>query len=89
MSVARVAIFDELPLLHDDDERRENPCASSCNRFRLDRSVRRTGRLMAVTLWGSEAALEASERAVRNRPVSDHRGIRPSRTERWVIDARF
>jgi hypothetical protein len=42
-----------------------------------------------VTIWESEAALEAGERAVRDRPVSDQRGIRPYRIERWVIDASF
>jgi heme-degrading monooxygenase HmoA len=45
-----------------------------------------TGRLMSVTLWESQVALEAGEHA-RNRPVSDQRGIRPSRIERGVIDA--
>jgi hypothetical protein len=44
---------------------------------------------MSVTLWDSEQALEAGERAVRNRPVSDQRDIRPSRVERWIIDASF
>jgi hypothetical protein len=37
----------------------------------------RTGRLMSVTLWESEAALEAGERAVRMRPVSAREGSDP------------
>jgi len=94
MSVARVAIFDEAPLLQDDDERR----ASSLRKLLqstpgfiagYDMREEATGRLMSVTLWESEASLEAGERAVRNRPVGDQRGIRPSRIERWVIDASF
>jgi heme-degrading monooxygenase HmoA len=48
-----------------------------------------TGRLMSVTLWDSEDALEAGERTVRNRPARDQRGIRPSRIERWVVNASF
>jgi hypothetical protein len=44
---------------------------------------------MSVTLWESEEALEAAEQAVRERPVSDQRGIRPSRIERWIVDASF
>jgi hypothetical protein len=44
---------------------------------------------MSVTVWESEAALEAGERAVRERPVSDQRGIRPSCIERWVVDDSF
>jgi heme-degrading monooxygenase HmoA len=94
MSVARVAIFDEAPLLHDDDERRAKSLREllqSVPGFVAGCALREeaTGRLMSVTVWESEAALEAGERAVRNRPVSDQRGIRPSRIERWVIDASF
>jgi hypothetical protein len=44
---------------------------------------------MSVTLWESEEALEAAEQAVGDRPVSDQRGIRPSRIERWIVDASF
>jgi heme-degrading monooxygenase HmoA len=94
MSVARVAIFDEAPQLHDDDERRVQSLREllqSLPGFIGGHDLREevTGRLMSVTLWESEAALEAGERAVRDRPVSHQRGIRPSRIERWVIDASF
>jgi len=94
MSFARVAIFDEAPLLHDDDKRRAQSLRELLQSARgfiagYDLREEATGRLMSVTLWESEAALEAGERAVRNRPVSDQRGIRPSRIERWVIDASF
>jgi hypothetical protein len=44
---------------------------------------------MSVTVWESEQALEAAEQAVGDRPVSDQRGIRPSRVERWLVDASF
>ena len=94
MSFARVATFDEAPLLHDDDERRARTLREllqSVPGFLAGYDLREegTGRLMSVTLWESEAAIEAGERAVRNRPVSDQRGIRPSRIERWVIDTSF
>jgi len=94
MSVARVATFDEAPVLHDDDERRARTLRDllqSVPGFLAGYDLReeRTGRLMSVTLWESEAALEAGERAVRDRPVSDQRGIRPSRIERWMIDTSF
>ncbi len=94
MSVARVAIFDEAPVLQDDDDRRAQTLREllqSAPGFiaGYDLHEEGTGRLMSVTLWESEAALEAGERAVRDRPVSDQRGIRPSRIERWVIDASF
>jgi heme-degrading monooxygenase HmoA len=45
--------------------------------------------MMSVTVWESEAAMEAGEAAVGNRPLEDQRGIRPSRIERWVVDAAF
>ena len=94
MSVARVATFDEPPRLHDDDERRTQTLREllrSLPGFIAGYDLREeaTGRLMSVTLWESEAALEAGESAVRNRPVSDQRGIRPSRIERWMIDGSF
>jgi heme-degrading monooxygenase HmoA len=94
MSIARVATFDEPPVLHGDDDRRARSLREllrSSPGFIAGYDLReeQTGRLMSVTLWESEAALEAGERAVRNRPVSDQRGIRPSRVERWVVDAGF
>jgi heme-degrading monooxygenase HmoA len=93
MSVARVAIFDE-PRLQDDDERRAESLRVlllSAPGFIAGYDLREnaTGRLMSFTVWDSEAAMEAGERAVRERPVSDQRGIRPDRIERWVIDASF
>jgi heme-degrading monooxygenase HmoA len=94
MSVARVAIFDEPPVLEEDDERRAKSLEQllrSLPGFIAGYELREepTGRLMSVTLWESEDALEAGEQAVRNRPVSDQRGIRPSRIERWIVDASF
>jgi heme-degrading monooxygenase HmoA len=94
MSVARVAIFDEPPRLHDDDERRAGTLRAllrSLPGFITGYDLREepTGRLMSVTVWDSEASLEAGENAVRKRPVADQRGIRPSRIEHWQIDAGF
>jgi heme-degrading monooxygenase HmoA len=93
-AVARVAIFDEPPTLRPDDARRARSLHEllvSQPGFIAGYELRdeRTGRLMSVTEWESEAALEAGERAVRSRPVRDQRGIRPSRIERWVVDAAF
>jgi heme-degrading monooxygenase HmoA len=94
MSVARVAIFDEPPRLRADDERRAGTLREllrSLPGFITGYDLREepTGRLMSVTVWDSDAALEAGEDAVRNRPVADQRGIRPSRIERWEIDSSF
>ena len=92
MSVARVAIWDEPPQLRDDDDRRAQSLydlLKSLPGFVAGYYLREptTGRLMSVTVWESEAVLEAAEQAVRDRPVSDQRGIRPSRLERWNVDA--
>jgi heme-degrading monooxygenase HmoA len=94
MSVARVATFDERPELRADDDRRaQSPydLLRSLPGFIAGYYLREpvTGRLMSLTLWESEAALEAAEQAVRERPVEDQRGIRPSRVERWVVEASF
>ena len=93
-AVARVAIFDEPPALRPDDARRTRSLHALLVRqpgFIAGYELREphTGRLMSVTEWESEAALEAGERAVRSRPTGDQRGIRPSRIERWVVDAAF
>ena len=94
MSVARVAIFDEAPRLHADDDRRAHTLRvllGTLPGFITGYDLREgpTGRLMSITVWESEACLEAGERAVRDRPVNDQRGIRPSRVERWELDAGF
>jgi heme-degrading monooxygenase HmoA len=94
MSVARVAIWDEPPDLREDDERRAQSLydlLQSVPGFIAGYYLREasTGRLMSVTVWESELALEAAEEAVGARPVGDQRGIRPSRIERWNVDASF
>ena len=92
MSVARVATFDEPPVLREDDDRRAQTLYDllrSLPGFVAGYYLREpaTGRLMSVTVWESEQSLEAAEQAVGDRPVSDQRGIRPSRVERWLVDA--
>jgi heme-degrading monooxygenase HmoA len=92
MSVARVATWDGPPDLRDDDDRRAKSLydlLKSLPGFIAGYYLREptTGSLMSVTVWESEEALEAAEHAVQERPVSDQRGIRPSRIERWVVDA--
>ena len=94
MSVARVATWDEPPELRDDDERRARSLydlLESLPGFIAAYYLREatTGKLMSMTLWESEDALEAAEVAVGERPVSDQRGIRPSRVERWIVEASF
>jgi heme-degrading monooxygenase HmoA len=92
MSVARVAIFDD-PVLHDDERRsallrdlvRAQPGFLGGYHLKEDG----TGRLMSITVWDSDAAMEAGEQAVARRPVEDQRGIRPSRVERWVVEGTF
>jgi heme-degrading monooxygenase HmoA len=94
MSVARVATWDEPPDLREDDDRRAQSLydlLQSIPGFIAGHYLRdvRTGRLMSVTVWESEEALDAAEQAVRDRPASDQRGIRPSRIERWLVEASF
>jgi len=33
--------------------------------------------------------MEAGEAAIKGRPPEDQRGIRPSRIERWLVEAAF
>ena len=94
MSVARVATWDESPDLQEDDDRRARSLyelLKSLPGFIAGYYLREasTGRLISMTVWESEEALEAAEEAVRTRPVDDQRGIRPSRVERWNVDASF
>ena len=94
MAVARVGFFDEPPALQKDDERRRRSLHAllrSTPGFIAGYELRdeRSGRLMHISLWESESALEAGEQAVRARPVSDQRGISPSRVEHWVLDRSF
>lgn len=94
MKAARVAIFDEPPQLKKDDDRRVaslRGTLSSQPGFVAGYHLweEETGRMMSVTIWESQEAMETGEAAVRNRPAEDQRGIRPSRTERWVVEADF
>jgi heme-degrading monooxygenase HmoA len=94
MTIARVATWDEPPDLHEDDDRRAQSLYEllrSQDGFVAAYYMREaaTDRLMSMTLWESEAALEAAEQAVSERPQGDQRGIRPSRVERWIVDASF
>lgn len=94
MSVVRVATFDEPPDLRDDDSRRAQTLfelLGSLPGFEGAYYLREasTGRLMSFTVWDSERSLEAAERAVAERPVGDQRGIRPTRVERWIVEASF
>jgi heme-degrading monooxygenase HmoA len=66
----------------DDDDRRAKTLRELLQSVpgfiaEYDLLEEQTGRLMSVTLWESEAALEAGERAVRMRPVSAREGSDP------------
>jgi heme-degrading monooxygenase HmoA len=94
MTVARLATFDDAPALREDDQRRARTLfelLASLHGFESAYYLREeaSGRLISLTFWESEEALEAAERAVAQRPVEDRRGINPSRVERWVVDASF
>ena len=94
MSVVRLATFDEPPPFQDDDARRARTLfelLGSLPGFEGAYYLREeaSGRLISLTIWESEEALEAAERAVAERPAEDRRGISPSRVERWVVDASF
>jgi heme-degrading monooxygenase HmoA len=94
MSIVRLATFDEPPPLMDDDARRARTLfelLASLSGFEGAYYLREaaSGRLISMTIWESEEALEAAERAVAERPAEDQRGINPSRVERWVVDASF
>jgi heme-degrading monooxygenase HmoA len=94
MSVVRVATFDDPPQLREDDSRRAQTLYEllrSLPGFEGAYYLREpsTGRLMSFTVWNSDKALEAAERAVADRPTGDQRGIRPSRVERWIVEASF
>jgi heme-degrading monooxygenase HmoA len=94
VKAARVAIFDEPPQKKADDDRRASSLratVSSQPGFIAGYHLleEETGRMMSVTIWESQEAMEAGEAAVRNRPAEDQRGIRPSRIERWVVEADF
>jgi heme-degrading monooxygenase HmoA len=94
VSVARLAIFEEPPAFQEDDARRARTLfelLASLPGFEGAYYMREeaSGRLISLTIWESEEALEAAERAVAARPVEDRRGIDPTRVERWVVDAAF
>ena len=94
MSVVRLATFDDPPALQDDDARRARTLfelLGSLPGFEGAYYLREeaSGRLISLTIWESEEALEAAERAVAERPAEDRRGIDPTRVERWVVDASF
>jgi heme-degrading monooxygenase HmoA len=94
VSVARLAIFDPAPVLQEDDDRRARTLRDLLRTlpgFIAGYQLREeaTGRLIDLSVWESEAALEAAEGAVRDRPASDQRGIRPTKVERWIVDSAF
>jgi heme-degrading monooxygenase HmoA len=88
-----VAIWDEPPELREDDDRRAQSLydlLQSLPGFVAGYYLRdAAGRLMNITVWESDDALQAAEQAVQDRPAEDQRGIRPARVERWRVEASF
>lgn len=93
MHVARVAVFEESVKLQPDDERRADSLRAlvrSLPGFVAGYHLRDdAGRMMSLTIWESDQALEDGEAAVARRPTEDQRGIRPTRIERWIVDGIF
>jgi heme-degrading monooxygenase HmoA len=94
MTVARVAVFDHAPARQSDDERR---VASLRELLQAQPGFvagyhlleEETGRMMSVSIWETDAAMQAGERAVMKRPAQDRRDIRPDRIERWTVEGTF
>jgi heme-degrading monooxygenase HmoA len=92
--VARLATFESEPELRLDDPRRMTSLVEllrSQPGFRAGYHLchPETGRLISLTVWETESALEAAERAVAERPASDRRGIRPTSVEKWRVGVDF
>ena len=93
-AVARLAAFDSPPELQPDDRRRTRSLTDLVRAqpgFRAGYHLRHreSGRMISLTIWDSEAALEAAGRAVTQRPPDDQRGIRPSVVEVWRVEVDF
>src|SRR5919201_3256586 len=93
-AVARLAVFDSTPELQPDDPRRTRSLAELVRAqpgFRAGYHLRHreSGRMISLTIWDSEAALEKAARAVTQRPPADQRGIRPSVVEVWCVEVDF
>jgi heme-degrading monooxygenase HmoA len=91
LRVARVAIFESGTQVQDDDERRSASLRALLRQvpgFVSGWHLRapESGRLMSITVWESEEALERGEAAVSTRPVDDQRGIQPAVVERWIVE---
>jgi heme-degrading monooxygenase HmoA len=94
LAVARLAVFDPPPELQPDDRRRRRSLIDLVRAqpgFRAGYHLRHdeSDRMLSLTIWDSEAALEAADRAVAERPAHDRRGIRPSTVEVWRMEANF
>ena len=93
-AVARLAMFDSPPAIQPDDRRRTKSLTElvrSQPGFRAGYHLRHreSGRMISLTIWDSEAALEKAARAVTQRPPADQRGIRPSVVEVWCVEVDF
>ena len=93
-AVARLAVFESPPELQPDDRRRTRSLTDLVGAqpgFRAGYHLRHreSGRMISLTIWDSEAALEAAGRAVTQRPPDDQRGIRPSVVEVWRVEVDF
>lgn len=93
-AAARLAIFDSPPGLKPDDRRRTRSLVDLLRAqpgFRAGYHLRQpeNGRMISLTIWDSETALQAAGRAVAERPARNRRGIRPSTVEVWQVEVDF
>jgi hypothetical protein len=94
MSVARVATFDNPPHLRGDDSRRAQTLYELLRSLPgFERACYLPGvvyREVDVVYGGGLRELVGGRGACGERPPhSERRGIRPSRVERWIVEARF
>jgi hypothetical protein len=93
-AVARLAFFDSPSQLQPDDRRRTRSLVDLLRAqtgFRAGYHLRQpqSGRMLSLTIWDNETALDAAGRAVTERPAQDQRGIRPDTLEVWQVELDF
>jgi heme-degrading monooxygenase HmoA len=93
-AVARLAVFDLPPQLRPDDRRRSRSLIELVRAqpgFRAGYHLHHfeSDRMISLTIWDSESALQAAGRTVAERPLEDQRGIQPTVVEVWRVEADF
>ena len=88
---ARLATFASTPHVLPDDARRAESLRALVRAqpgFRAGYHLRQptTGRMISLTIWESEQAMNAAGRTVASRPKEDQRGITPDSIETWQVE---